>query len=126
MTEEKAPMVPPELVDKARSSQRAARPEDSQALIPVSAYGGLMPLSFAESLQELSQIKGEAVMALLCTHANRLENDLRDVRAEEQRRPKRPRRGCGVTTAKRSETPSWRRIGEESHASKVCKSLLES
>jgi hypothetical protein len=83
MTEEKAAMVPPELDEGGRSTQRAARPEDSQALMPVSAEGGLLPLSFAESLQELSQIKGEAVMALLCTHANRLENDLRDLRAKE-------------------------------------------
>ncbi|HWW02432.1 MAG TPA: hypothetical protein VNZ64_22230 [Candidatus Acidoferrum sp.] len=84
MAGEEAHVVPPEMVDESKSTQRDARPEESHALVPVSSQGGLMALPFTESLKELREIRGEAAMALLCTHANRLEIDLRELRAERK------------------------------------------
>lgn len=83
MAGEEQPTAPPEVLGSG-SIQRNVKPEESQALVPVQSHGGLTQLPFSESLRELRGIRGEAAMVLLCTHANRLEVDVKELRSEKE------------------------------------------
>ncbi len=59
------------------STQREAKPGEVEVLPPLDR-GGITPIPLTKTLQEIGQIKSEAAMMLLCSHASRLEADLQE------------------------------------------------
>jgi hypothetical protein len=83
MSAEESTSSPSEiLVSGAASMQRDAKPEESQALVPISNKGGITELPLTETLKEIRQINSQAAMMLLCSHASKLEVDLQEVKKE--------------------------------------------
>jgi|SRR5579872_1098487 len=72
------------LVSGADSVQTRGNPEESKALVPLAAVGGIAQMPLTDALRDIRQIRGEAAMSLLLVHANRLEYELQSAKRERE------------------------------------------
>jgi hypothetical protein len=63
------------------STQREAKPGEVE-VFPPSDRGGITVIPLTAALKGMRQITSDAAMALLCSHASRLEGDLLEARKE--------------------------------------------
>jgi hypothetical protein len=84
MADEENILPPASPVRPDQQAQRESRPEEAQELVHVGSSGSLAQLPLTGAIRNLTRISNEAGMVLLRAHTERLENDLKQTRADHR------------------------------------------